>query len=148
MLLALSGGVAAGLNENSNINVSGGVSARKRFRTKFSQDQKEIMYQVAERVGWKMQKRDEELIQEFCNEVGGDKGVLKVWMHNNKNTFGKRDANGNGNGNGTSNNLENNSSNNNNSSENLNHHQQQQQEQHFGNDNVAHVGTNGSSSSS
>ncbi|XP_037492068.1 zinc-finger homeodomain protein 11-like [Jatropha curcas] len=86
MLLALSGGVAAGLNENSNINVSGGVSARKRFRTKFSQDQKEIMYQFAERVGWKMQKRDEELIQEFCNEVGVDKGVLKVWMHNNKNT--------------------------------------------------------------
>ncbi|XP_037492279.1 zinc-finger homeodomain protein 10 [Jatropha curcas] len=51
MLLALSGGVSAGLNENSNINVSGGVSARKRFRTKFSQNQKERMYQFAERVG-------------------------------------------------------------------------------------------------
>ena len=50
------------------------------------------MYQFAERVGWKMQKRDEELVMEFCNEVGVDKGVLKVWMHNNKNTFAKRDA--------------------------------------------------------
>ena len=39
-----------------------------------------------------MQKRDEELVQEFCHEIGVDRGVLKVWMHNNKNTFGKRDA--------------------------------------------------------
>ncbi|RVW82703.1 Zinc-finger homeodomain protein 10 [Vitis vinifera] len=52
------------------------------------------MFEFAERVGWKMQKRDEELVAEFCNEVGVDKGVLKVWMHNNKNTFGKRDVNG------------------------------------------------------
>ncbi|KAJ6866812.1 zinc-finger homeodomain protein 9-like [Populus alba x Populus x berolinensis] len=89
MLLALSGGVS-GLNENANINVPPpvGSSPRKRFRTKFSQSQKERMYQFAERVGWKMQKRDEDLVQEFCNEVGVDKGVLKVWMHNNKNSLG------------------------------------------------------------
>ncbi|KAJ4832954.1 Zinc-finger homeodomain protein 10 [Turnera subulata] len=97
MLLALSGGVSAGLNEPGNMNAQGaaGSSPRKRFRTKFSQSQKERMYQFAERVGWKMQKRDEDLVQEFCNEVGVDKGVLKVWMHNNKNTFAKRDINGN-----------------------------------------------------
>ncbi|CBI22215.3 unnamed protein product, partial [Vitis vinifera] len=71
-----------------------GANGRKRFRTKFSQGQKEKMFEFAERVGWKMQKRDEELVAEFCNEVGVDKGVLKVWMHNNKNTFGKRDVNG------------------------------------------------------
>ncbi|KAJ6734701.1 HOMEOBOX DOMAIN ZF-HD CLASS PROTEIN [Salix purpurea] len=87
MLLALSGGVS-GLNENANINVPPLASPRKRFRTKFSQSQKEKMYQFAERVGWKMQKRDEELVQGFCNEVGVDKGVLKVWMHNNKNSLG------------------------------------------------------------
>lgn len=150
MLLALSGGVSAGLNDNSTIHVPGSSSARKRFRTKFSQSQKERMYQFSEKVGWKIQKRDEDLIQEFCNEVGVDKGVLKVWMHNNKNTFGKRDANGNGVG---SNDLENAhhtptdtpttaTTNNNDSSENVNHHNL------FENDNVAHVGTNGSSSSS
>ncbi|KAJ9173291.1 hypothetical protein P3X46_016442 [Hevea brasiliensis] len=144
MLLALSGGVSAGLNGNSTINVPGGSSARKRFRSKFSQSQKERMYHFAERVGWKVQKRDEESIQEFCNEVGVDKGVLKVWMHNNKNTFGKRDANGNG---IRSNDLENThdtttTTNNNNSSDIVDHHQL------FENDNVAHVCTNGSSSSS
>ncbi|KAL6333049.1 hypothetical protein AAG906_022746 [Vitis piasezkii] len=71
-----------------------GANGRKRFSTKFSQGQKKKMFEFAERVGWKMQKRDEELVAEFCNEVGVDKGVLKVWMHNNKNTFGKRDVNG------------------------------------------------------
>lgn len=110
------------------------------------------MHQFAERVGWKMQKRDEELVQEFCNEVGVDKGVLKVWMHNNKNTVGKRDVNGGGagnsnnilehthNGNNISNNENNNSNNNSNLGENLNHYQS---------DSGAHGGaTNGSSSSS
>ncbi|RYQ85867.1 hypothetical protein Ahy_B10g105497 isoform A [Arachis hypogaea] len=67
------------------------LSSRKRFRTKFTQEQKEKMHVFAERVGWKIQKRDEDLIQEFCHEVGVDRGVLKVWMHNNKNTFGKRE---------------------------------------------------------
>jgi len=38
-----------------------------------------------------MQKRDEDLIHEFCNEVGVDRSVLKVWMHNNKNTLAKKD---------------------------------------------------------
>lgn len=120
MLLALSGNLqqsSAGaavpqenhhINSNNNHNNnnimmsnSGGSSGgRKRFRTKFSQIQKEKMLEFAERVGWKMQKRDDDLIHEFCNEVGVDRTVLKVWMHNNKNTFGKRDLNGAG-GSGT-----------------------------------------------
>jgi len=160
ILLALSGGVS-GLNENANINVPPpvGSSPRKRFRTKFSQSQKERMYQFAERVGWKMQKRDEDLVQEFCNEVGVDRGVLKVWMHNNKNSLGKKEhLNGNNNDILRSNNLENsdNSNNeanknitndNNNGSEGLNHHHNHhhfENESHVG----VHVGTNGSSSSS
>ncbi|CAI9109697.1 OLC1v1009567C1 [Oldenlandia corymbosa var. corymbosa] len=101
MLLALSAGLS-GPPAETNIPITptsttgAGVLAnsngRKRFRTKFTQDQKERMHEFAERVGWKIQKRDEELIGEFCNEIGVDKGVLKVWMHNNKNNFGnKRD---------------------------------------------------------
>lgn len=64
--------------------------SRKRFRTKFSQDQKDRMHEFAEKVGWKMQKTNEELVNGFCNEIGVERGVFKVWMHNNKNTFGKR----------------------------------------------------------
>ncbi|CBI29005.3 unnamed protein product, partial [Vitis vinifera] len=93
MLLALSAGIS-GPPENAppiSSSPASGANGRKRFRTKFSQGQKKKMFEFAERVGWKMQKRDEELVAEFCNEVGVDKGVLKVWMHNNKNTFGKRD---------------------------------------------------------
>lgn len=53
------------------------------------------MLDFAERVGWKMQKRDEDLVRDFCNQVGVERGVLKVWMHNNKNTMGKKpDSNG------------------------------------------------------
>ncbi|KAK4393108.1 Zinc-finger homeodomain protein 10 [Sesamum angolense] len=49
------------------------------------------MHEFAEKVGWKMQKRDEDMISEFCSDIGVDKGVFKVWMHNNKNTFAKKD---------------------------------------------------------
>ncbi|KAI3927343.1 hypothetical protein MKX01_027574 [Papaver californicum] len=78
-----------GLNSpNANGNVSNG-SGRKRIRTKFSQEQKDKMYLFSERLGWKLQKRDEGIIDEFCNEIGVERGILKVWMHNNKHTFGK-----------------------------------------------------------
>ncbi|CAI0453404.1 unnamed protein product [Linum tenue] len=86
MLLALSG---SGPGENPNPS-----SSRKRFRSRFTQHQKERMHEFAERVGWKMQKSDEDLVLEFCNEVKVDKGVLKVWMHNNKNTFAKTRVSG------------------------------------------------------
>ncbi|TYJ37741.1 hypothetical protein E1A91_A05G396500v1 [Gossypium mustelinum] len=156
MLLALSGGLtnshlpAGGLTPNT---ANLGSNSKKRFRTKFTQYQKDKMLEFAEKIGWKIQKRDEEDIQEFCHEVGVDRGVLKVWMHNNKNTFGKkdqanggsstRDGNGNGNGNGSvrfNHEEHNNSNNDNNNGQNLNHH--------FETDSVAHVGTNGCSSSS
>ncbi|KAF5777083.1 putative transcription factor ZF-HD family [Helianthus annuus] len=66
-------------------------NGRKRFRTKFSQDQKDKMYLFAEKVGWKMQRCDDKVVADFCNEVGIKRGIFKVWMHNNKNTFGKKD---------------------------------------------------------
>ncbi|XP_039004130.1 zinc-finger homeodomain protein 11-like isoform X2 [Hibiscus syriacus] len=65
-------------------------TTRKRARTKFSKEQKEKMHGFAERVGWRMPRGEERLVKEFCNEVGVDREVLKVWMHNNKNTFGKK----------------------------------------------------------
>ncbi|XP_047967591.1 zinc-finger homeodomain protein 1-like [Salvia hispanica] len=67
-----------------------GSGARKRFRTKFTAEQKDRMLSLAERLDWKIQKQDEELVQQFCNEAGIKRHVLKVWMHNNKHTLGKK----------------------------------------------------------
>lgn len=67
------------------------ASSRKRFRTRFSQEQKERMRVFAEKLGWRMHRSDGVVVEEFCKEIGVDKSVLKVWMHNNKSTLGKRD---------------------------------------------------------
>ncbi|KAI3452841.1 hypothetical protein Pfo_009504 [Paulownia fortunei] len=90
---------------------------RKRFRTKFSQEQKEKMHSFSVKLGWKMQKCDEAAVKEFCHELGVTKGVLKVWMHNNKNTFGKKEINSGSITNGRLISFENNGSNNNRKSE-------------------------------
>ncbi|KAL8117150.1 hypothetical protein AgCh_015162 [Apium graveolens] len=97
MLLALSDGLLAPQNNNHHnsapiAHIRVHPNGRKRFRTKFSQQQKEKMFGFAERVGWKIPKRDEDIIN-FCSEIGVDRSVLKVWMHNNKSTLGKRDCN-------------------------------------------------------
>ncbi|XP_020593013.1 zinc-finger homeodomain protein 3-like [Phalaenopsis equestris] len=63
---------------------------KKRFRTKFSAEQKEKMLSFAEKVGWKLQKQEETVVQELCNEIGVRRRVLKVWMHNNKHNFAKK----------------------------------------------------------
>ncbi|CAL0314104.1 unnamed protein product [Lupinus luteus] len=68
----------------------GSGGSKKRHRTKFSQEQKDKMLELAERLGWRIQKHDENVIQEFCNETGVKRHVLKVWMHNNKHTLGKK----------------------------------------------------------
>ncbi|XP_051140628.1 zinc-finger homeodomain protein 10-like [Andrographis paniculata] len=57
---------------------------RKRFRTKFTQEQKEKMQEFAERSGWRIQKLGESEVKRFCQEIGVKRKVLKVWMHNNK----------------------------------------------------------------
>eukprot|EP00252_Welwitschia_mirabilis_P017423 TRINITY_DN3862_c0_g1_i1.p1 TRINITY_DN3862_c0_g1~~TRINITY_DN3862_c0_g1_i1.p1 ORF type:complete len:317 (+),score=44.92 TRINITY_DN3862_c0_g1_i1:292-1242(+) len=69
---------------------SRGSSSKKRFRTKFTAEQKEKMQNFADRLGWRIQKQDESAVQQFCNEVGVKRHVLKVWMHNNKHTLGKK----------------------------------------------------------
>lgn len=63
---------------------------KKRFRTKFTSNQREKMGAFSEKLGWRIQKHDEPAVQEFCSDVGVKRHVLKVWMHNNKNTLGKK----------------------------------------------------------
>lgn len=63
---------------------------KKRSRTKFTQEQKEKMLAFAQKAGWRIQKLEESVVQKFCQEIGIKRKVLKVWMHNNKNTFAKR----------------------------------------------------------
>ncbi|XP_047317795.1 zinc-finger homeodomain protein 9-like [Impatiens glandulifera] len=90
MLLALSSGVNAHPDINNRSGSNSG--SRKRVRTKFTQNQKDKMQEFADKVGWKFQKSDQELISEFCNDLGVDRTVLKVWMHNNKSTIGKKES--------------------------------------------------------
>ncbi|CAL5326378.1 zinc-finger homeodomain protein 6 [Camellia sinensis] len=65
-------------------------SRKKRFRTKFTQEQKDGMEEIAERLGWKIQKQDEEEVEKFCGEVGVKKQAFKVWIHNNKQSMKKK----------------------------------------------------------
>lgn len=62
----------------------------KRFRTKFTQEQKDKMLAFAERVGWRIQKQDEAAVLQFCEQTAVKRHVLKVWMHKNKYTLGKK----------------------------------------------------------
>ncbi|KAF3775528.1 Zinc-finger homeodomain protein 2 [Nymphaea thermarum] len=68
----------------------GGGATKKRSRTKFTLEQKERMQEFAEKLGWRIQKHDEEAVQQFCREMCVERHVLKVWMHNNKHTLGKK----------------------------------------------------------
>lgn len=77
----------------SNVGVQTSAQApqsKKRFRTKFTQEQKDKMMELAEKLGWKIQKHDEQQVQQFCSEVGVKKQVFKVWMHNNKQAIKKK----------------------------------------------------------
>lgn len=56
----------------------------KRFRTKFSSEQKERMLAFAESIGWRIQRHYDSAINQFCSDIGVRRNVLKVWMHNNK----------------------------------------------------------------
>ncbi|XP_027361816.1 zinc-finger homeodomain protein 10-like [Abrus precatorius] len=93
MLLALGNDHHRSFNFNFNSSmIEKNLSGKKRYRTKFTQEQKDKMHSFSEKLGWRMQKGDEGLVQEFCNEIGVSRVVFKVWMHNNKNTFRKRSS--------------------------------------------------------
>ncbi|GAU40376.1 hypothetical protein TSUD_265200 [Trifolium subterraneum] len=75
------------------INGSGGEgssSSKKRFRTKFSHEQKEKMLNFAMKIGWRIKKHDQNVVEIFCNKIGVKFQVFKVWMLNNKHTIGKK----------------------------------------------------------
>ncbi|KAL2242010.1 zinc-finger homeodomain protein 5-like [Sesamum indicum] len=57
---------------------------KKRFRTKFTAEQKEKMMGFAEKLGWRIPREDDTELQRFCAEIGVKRQVFKVWMHNNK----------------------------------------------------------------
>ncbi|KAL8459016.1 hypothetical protein ACS0TY_035643 [Phlomoides rotata] len=63
--------------------------AKKRFRTKFTAEQKEKMMAFAVKIGWRIPREDDSELQRFCSEVGVKRQVFKVWMHNNKITSSK-----------------------------------------------------------
>ncbi|PKU86948.1 zinc-finger homeodomain protein 1-like [Dendrobium catenatum] len=64
---------------------------KKRFRTKFTEEQKEKMMELAERIGWKIQRQDDANLERFFAEIGISRQVFKVWMHNNnKNSVRKQ----------------------------------------------------------
>ncbi|KAL2333713.1 hypothetical protein Fmac_014926 [Flemingia macrophylla] len=65
-------------------------SNKKRFRTKFTQQQKDRMMEFAEKLGWKIQKQDEQELHQFCSQVGVKRQVFKVWMHNSKQAMKKK----------------------------------------------------------
>ena len=94
---ASGGGTSRDEEDMSNPSSSGGGGVagsdrrtKKRFRTKFTPEQKEKMLAFAEQLGWRIQKHDEAAVEQFCEETGVKRQVLKVWMHNNKHTIGKK----------------------------------------------------------
>lgn len=66
--------------------------SRKRFRTKFTQDQKQKMTEFAEKLGWRIQKQDEAEVQQFCDGASVKRQVFKVWMHNNKQAMKRKQS--------------------------------------------------------
>ncbi|CAL0327349.1 unnamed protein product [Lupinus luteus] len=75
----------------SNPGGSGGSGrAKKRFRTNFSKEQKDKMLAFAEKIGWRIQKHDGAVVDQFCAETGVKRQVLNVWMYNKKHIVGKK----------------------------------------------------------
>ncbi|XVF17908.1 hypothetical protein REPUB_Repub10bG0165300 [Reevesia pubescens] len=102
VMMNFGGGIGGGLSESSsedlNMFHSNAVgqssqypqSSKKRIRTKFSQEQKDKMMEFAEKLGWRIQKQDEQEVQQFCAQVRVKRKVFKVWMHNNKQAMKKK----------------------------------------------------------
>ncbi|XP_010456474.1 PREDICTED: zinc-finger homeodomain protein 12-like [Camelina sativa] len=90
LLLSLSSGFSGPSNQEDKNKFTvakedrSAMMMKKRKRTKLTADQKEKMRGFAERAGWKINGSDEKWVKEFCSEVGIERQVLKVWIHNNK----------------------------------------------------------------
>lgn len=66
------------------------TSSKKRFRTKFTREQKKKMSDFAVKLDWKIRKQDENVVEKFCNKIGVKFQTFRVWMLNNKRTIGKQ----------------------------------------------------------
>ncbi|KAJ6690005.1 hypothetical protein OIU85_006305 [Salix viminalis] len=87
MLLALSTGHPddTQLQKQGHSLVMTSSHGKKRARTKFSREQKERMYLFAEKLGWRMPRGNNDRdVEGFCSEIGVNRNVFKVWMHNNR----------------------------------------------------------------
>ncbi|XBI16539.1 zinc-finger homeodomain protein 9-like [Aegilops tauschii subsp. strangulata] len=62
----------------------GVISKRKRSRTMFTADQKLRMQELSEHLGWRLQKRDKDIIEARCHDIGVSKNVFRNWMNNKK----------------------------------------------------------------
>lgn len=100
MMMAFGGTAAESSSEDLNmfqsnagipgVHQSSLPTSKKRFRTKFSKEQKGKMMGFAEKLDWKIQKQDEQEVEQFCSAVGIKRQVFKVWMHNNKQAMKKK----------------------------------------------------------
>lgn len=64
------------------------MEKQRRARTKFTVDQKKKMGSFAEKIGWRISKRergDEEEVERFLEETEVSRRAFKVWMHNHRN---------------------------------------------------------------
>lgn len=84
VMMAFGGGSTEAPAESSSDGAEASGQRKKRFRTKFSGEQKAKMLEFAKKLGWKIQKQDEQQVHNFCNEIGVKRHIFKVWMHNNK----------------------------------------------------------------
>ncbi|XP_061361897.1 zinc-finger homeodomain protein 4-like [Gastrolobium bilobum] len=93
-LMDYSGGGGGGEGRSAEAVEGGGVRiGKKRFRTKFTTEQKEKMLGFAEKLGWKLQRKElDDEIERFCRSVGVSRQVFKVWMHNHKNSSSNSSA--------------------------------------------------------
>ncbi|MCI09240.1 ZF-HD homeobox protein, partial [Trifolium medium] len=66
----INGGGTSGGGEGSS-------SSKKRFRTKFSHEQKEKMLDFAVKIGWRIKKQDQNAVEIFCNKIGVKFQVFK-----------------------------------------------------------------------
>ncbi|CAL0312337.1 unnamed protein product [Lupinus luteus] len=87
------GGGGEGGSEGRLMELERSGSGKKRFRSKFTADQKEKMLAFAEKLGWKLQRKDlDDEIERFCKGIGVSRQVFKVWMHNHKNSSSSSSA--------------------------------------------------------
>ncbi|XP_048573117.1 zinc-finger homeodomain protein 9-like [Triticum urartu] len=62
----------------------GVMSARKWSRTMFTAYQKMHMQELSKHLGWRLQKRDKDIIEARCHDIGISKDIFRNWRHNNK----------------------------------------------------------------